>query len=207
MSTVDDIGADVPNVLAVNDILSPVTLLQTNEESSQIFGLEFTGAHSFDYLPGIFSGLGVKASYNFALSDFDFEDGDFGEATTVNEDGDIVSFREGFVSPADLPGLSTHTANVQAFWKIGRGTITGIGKYRSDFFQQSNSAPTVLRFIDDALIFDARYSYNINKNIKLTLEGTNLFNSPREQQIPTLDGVGQFSVFGPRYLVGVTARF
>jgi len=210
VNTVDTLSPAEGESIIVEDtenVSVGVELLNTNEDSSEIFGLEFTGAHSFTYLPGIFSGLGVKASYNFATSDFEFEDGQFGEATVIDVDGNIISLREGFVSPANLPGLSKHTANVQAFWKIGRGTLTGIGKFRSNFFQQSNSAPTIVRFIDDALIFDARYSYNINKNLKLSIEGTNLFNSPREQQIPTLEGVGQFSVFGPRYLVGLTARF
>ena len=210
VNTVDSLtlaDGEVANILDTQEVDVLVDLLTTNEDSNTIFGIEATAAHSFTYLPGIWSGLGFKTSYNYANSNFEFEDGNFGDATTLDTDGNVVSFTEGFLAPADLPGLSAHTANVQAFWKIGRGTITAIGKYRSDFFQQSNSAPTIIRFIDDALIFDARYSHNINKNIKLTLEGTNLFNSPREQQIPSLDGVGQFSVFGPRYLVGITARF
>lgn len=40
-------------------------LQQVSDESSDLFGVEFTGSHQFSYLPGILSGLGVKVSYNY----------------------------------------------------------------------------------------------------------------------------------------------
>jgi len=189
------------------DVTVNVPVLTTSDENNTIFGIETTLAHAFTYLPGIWSGTGFKLSYNYANSNFEFEDGLFGEAVTLAENGDILSVREGFVAPADIQGLSTHTANGQVYWKIGKTTLTGIGKYRSAFFQQFISTPLNLRFIDEAFVLDARLKHKVNKNLEVSLEGTNLLNTAREQFNPTLDNFAELNVFGPRVFLGVRAKF
>ncbi len=188
------------------DVTVLVPVQTTTDESNTIFGVEVNAAHAFDYLPGLLSGLGFKVSYNYAESNFEFEDGQFGEAVTLNG-GDIVSIREGFIPPANLPGFSNHTANGQVYWNVGNATLTGIGKFRSSYFQQFISTPLNLRFIDDAFVADARLSYKVNKNFKVTLEGTNLLNTAREQFNPTLDSFAEINVFGPRFFLGITGKF
>jgi len=184
-----------------------VPVLTTTDEKNTIFGVEINAAHAFTYLPGALSGFGFKASYNYADSDFEFEDGQFGEAVQLNQNGEIVSVRQGFIPPANLVGLSKHTANGQVYWGNGALTVTAIGKYRSDFFQQFISTPLNLRFIDDAFVLDGRISYKINDRLKLSLEGTNLLNTAREQFNPTRDNFAEINVFGPRYFAGITAKF
>ena len=187
------------------DVVVPV--LTTIDDSNDIFGIEINAAHAFDYLPGLLSGTGFKLSYNYADSNFDFEDGRLGESVTFDENGNIIAERGGFIPPANLVGLSTHTANGQVYWGIGDATLTAIGKYRSSFFQQFIGTPLNLRFIDQAFVMDARLSYKLNKNIKLSLEGTNILNTAREQFNPTLDSFAEINVFGPRVFAGITAKF
>jgi len=184
-----------------------VPVLTTTDEKSTIFGVELNAAHAFTYLPGLWSGLGFKASYNYADSNFEFEDGQFGEAVTLDQTGEIVSVRQGFVAPANLVGLSKHTANGQVYWNVGDASVSAIGKYRSSFFQQFISTPLNLRFIDEAFVLDARFSYKINDNLKFSIEGTNLLNTAREQFNPTRDNFAEINVFGPRYFAGITAKF
>ena len=184
-----------------------VPVLTTTDEKNTIFGVEVNAAHAFTYLPGALSGFGFKASYNYADSDFEFEDGQFGEAVTLDQSGEIVSVRQGFVPPANLVGLSKHTANGQVYWGSGDLTVTAIGKYRSEFFQQFIGTPLNLRFIDEAFVLDARLSYKINDNLKFSIEGTNLLNTAREQFNPTRDNFAEINVFGPRYFAGITAKF
>lgn len=184
-----------------------VPVQTTTNEQSTIFGIEATAAHAFTYLPGYLSGLGFQVSYNYADSDFEFESGRQGENVVFDENGNVVSTLTGIIPPANLPGLSEHTASGQLYYDIGNFNITGILKYRSEFFQQFINTPLNLRFIDDSTVFDARASYKINKNIRLTLEGTNIFNEPRRQFNPTLDSFAEINVFGPRYFAGVRAKF
>ena len=189
------------------DIAVTVPVLTTSDENNTIFGVETTLAHAFTYLPGIWSGTGFKLSYNYADSNFEFEDGRLGEAVTFDEAGNIVSFREGLIPPANLVGLSTHTANGQVYWKIGKTTLTGIGKYRSSFFQQFITTPLNLRFIEESFVLDARLKHKVNKNLEISLEGTNLLNSAREQFNPTVDSFAEINVFGPRVFLGLRAKF
>ena len=184
-----------------------VPVLTTTDDTSTIFGVEINAAHAFTYLPGVFGGLGFKASYNYADSDFEFEDGQFGEAVTLDQSGEIVSVREGFIPPANLVGLSDHTANGQIYWNIGDASIAAIGKYRSEFFQQFITTPLNLRFIDEAFVLDGRISYKVNDNLKVSLEGLNLLNTAREQFNPTVDNFAEINVFGPRIFLGITGKF
>lgn len=184
-----------------------VPVLTTTDERSSIFGVEINAAHAFTYLPGALSGFGFKASYNYADSDFEFEDGQFGEAVTLDQNGEVAAVRQGFVPPANLVGLSEHTANGQIYWGNDNLTVTAIGKYRSEFFQQFIGTPLNLRFIDEAFVLDTRISYKINDNLKFSLEGTNLLNTAREQFNPTRDNFAEINVFGPRFFAGLTAKF
>ena len=118
-----------------------------------------------------------------------------------------MSVREGFVPAADLVGLSKHTANGQVYFDIGEASFSAIGKYRSEFFQQFIGTPLNLRYIDDAFVLDARASYKINDNFKISLEGTNLLNTAREQFNPTEDNFAEINVFGPRVFLGITGKF
>ena len=183
-----------------------VSTQNIGEGSSTIFGFEATASHTFSYLPFPLDGFGFKASYNFADADFDFNDGQFGEETLIDANG-VATQLSGLIPPADLPGLSKHTANGQIFYGIGKLNLQGIVKYRSDFFQQFLTTPQNLRFIEDATVFEARISYKISDNVRLSIEGVNLFNEPRVQTNPTADSFAEINVFGPRYFVGLTAKF
>lgn len=80
-------GGSVPVVVGENfdidgvSVTVPVEQLATSDQKSDLIGFELTGSHSFSYLPGIFAGLGVKASYNYAHSNFKTEDLRTGEST------------------------------------------------------------------------------------------------------------------------------
>jgi len=198
-----------PETFTINGVDSEV-LVQvpiTTDENSTIFGIEVTAGHAFTYLPGLLSGVGFNVSYNYADSDFETEDGQFGESITLDENGEILETLPGFVVPANLQGLSEHTANGRVYWNVGDATFTGIGKYRSSFFQPFVDNGADLRFIDGAFVLDARFSYKINKNLKFSLEGTNLLNTARNQFRTTTDNFGELNVFGPRYFAGITAKF
>lgn len=189
------------------NIDAQVPVQTTSNDTNTIIGFETSVAHAFTYLPGVLSGLGFNASYNYADSNFEFEDGQFGEAVTLAENGEIVAVRDGFIPPAGLVGLSRHTASGRVYLNVGKATLTGIGKFRSSFFQQGINTPLNLRFIDSAFVADARLSYKLNKNFKVSIEGTNLLNTARQQFNPTLESFAEINVFGPRVFLGVTATF
>lgn len=183
-----------------------VTTINTSEDTSTIYGIEVTAAHRFSYLPKPFDGLGFKLSYNYAESDFEFQDDTLGAITMVNEDG-TTSTSDALIPPSEIFGLSKHVLSAQAYYEIGDFEFQGVYKYRSRYFQQFVGSPGRIRYVDGAGVFEARISYALNDNLRLSLEGLNLFNEPRMDYRGTVNDFGQLHLYGPRYYVGIRARF
>ena len=94
-----------------------VTAPQTSEDTSTIYGAEITATHSFSYLDSWLSGFGIKLSYNYADSNFEFEDENFGSSTVIDPNtGDLIS-RTGIVAPANLFGFSEHVISTQLYYQ------------------------------------------------------------------------------------------
>ncbi|NNE59140.1 MAG: TonB-dependent receptor [Hellea sp.] len=185
----------------------PVSVQQTNNDTSSLFGIEFTGSHSFSYLPGLLSGLGAKVSYNYVDSNFEFEDSRYGNAYTRQLDGSIIQTNQGIIAPGGLPGLSEHTFTAQAYYQIDDFDFGINYKYRDDYFQPFTSDGTRLRFIGDVGVWEARAAYKINDNFRLSAEAINLFSAPKEQYAFVRDDLYEVNDYGPRIFVGLRGRF
>ena len=184
-----------------------VTTQQTTSDSSKIYGFEMTAAHRFSYLPAPLDGLGFKLSYNYAKSNFENQDGDFGAIGTVRADGSVI-FSEALIPPANLFGLSKHVLSAQVYYQLGGLDLQGVYKYRSRYYQAFVGDSTGrLRYTDAASVFEARVSYKLTDNIRFSLEGINLFSEPRTDFRPTVGDLSQNLAFGPRYFAGVRVKF
>lgn len=182
-------------------------LQQVNDETSNLFGIEFTGSHNFSYLPGFWSGLGAKVSYNYVDSNFEFEDGNYGDVFEGQEDGSIVQVRQGIIAPGNLPGLSKHTLSAQAYYQIGDFDMQVNYKYRSDYFQPFTGNGTVLRFVGDVDTWEARASYDITDNFRVQVEAINIFSEPKTQFANLVDDLYEVNDYGPRIFFGLRGRF
>ena len=183
-----------------------VTTPQTSDDTSTIYGFELTATHSFSYLDNWMNGFGVKLSYNYADSDFEFEDENFGSSTVIDSgSGDLVD-RVGIVPPANLFGFSEHVLSAQLYYQYEDFDASLNYKYRSDYFQQFITTPGALRFVGDTEVFEAKLSYRLDRNWKFSLKAINLFDEPRRQYRPTLDNFAEINVYGPRVFAGVQYR-
>ncbi len=163
--------------------------------------------HSFSYLDSWLSGFGIKLSYNYADSNFEFQDESFGESTVIDpSSGDLIS-RTGIVAPANLFGFSEHVISTQLYYQWEDLSASINYKYRSNYFQQFVNTPGAIRFIDDTEVFEARVSYRLNKNWKFSLEAINIFDEPRRQYRPTQDNFAEINVYGQRVFAGVQFRY
>ncbi|GMG85868.1 hypothetical protein MNKW57_01890 [Biformimicrobium ophioploci] len=183
------------------------TMTQTNEDTNDLNGIEITGTHRFSYLPGLLSGLGTKISYNYADSDFEFEDSNYGSITVLADDGSVYSQTKGIVAPGNVPGFSEHVFSGQLYYQIGKLDTSLIYKYRSEYFQPYTSNGTRLRFVGDVGVWEARASYELTDNVKLSLEAINLFDEPKKQYFYTRDTLGELNSYGPRVFMGLKAKF
>ena len=189
------------------DVEFPVAVQQTSNQTSNILGVEITAAHRFSYLPGILSGLGAKISYNYANSNFEFEDSRYGDLYTRQLDGTVIQTNAGIIAPAGLPGLSKHTLSAQVYYQIGGFDMQVNYKYRDSYFQPFVSDGTRLRYIGEVGVWEARMSYYLTDNVRLTAEAINLFSAPKEQFAFVQDDLYEVNDYGPRIFFGARARF
>ena len=182
-------------------------LQQVNDETSNLFGIEFTGSHRFSYLPGLLSGLGAKVSYNYVDSNFEFEDSRYGDVFVGQADGSVVQTNEGIIAPGGLPGLSKHTLSAQVYYQIGELDLQVNYKYRDDYFQPFVSDGTRLRYIGGVGVWEARASYDLSDNFRVSVEAINLFSEPKEQFAFVRDDRYEINDYGPRIFFGLRGRF
>ena len=183
-----------------------VVVTQVTEETSDLYGFEMTATHAFDYLPGFWGGFGAKLSYNYADSDFEFFDGDTGAGVSFN-DGVATEF-DGVSEPAGLFGLSNSVVAAQLYWSGGDFDAQLIYKSRDQYFQQfTRSNTTRLRYVTDADVLELRLGYDVTDNLSLSFEALNILDEPRIDNLRIEGNVSQVLSYGPRYFVGLKARF
>jgi iron complex outermembrane receptor protein len=190
------------------EIEKPVTVTQTDGDTSTLWGMEITAAHNFSYLPGAFlSGLGAKIGYNYGNSNFEFEDSLYGDLYQTDLDGNRTQTNIGIVAPANVPGFSDNVFSGTLYGEWGGFGASLIYKYRSEYFQPYTSNGTRIRYVGDVGVWEARASYAINEHISISVEGINLFNEPKQTYYFTDDNFGERNVYGGRYFIGLRGKF
>ncbi|MBT8082798.1 MAG: TonB-dependent receptor [Gammaproteobacteria bacterium] len=185
----------------------PIVLQQTNDSTSTLAGIELTASHNFSYLPAFLSGFGAKISYNYADSDFEFEDSLYGDRGFIDDSGNFVQTHEGIIPPGNVPGFSRETFSGQLYYQVGEFDGSLIYKYRSGYFQPYTSNGTRLRYIGEVGVVEARASYYVTDNIRLSVEAINLLDEPKSQYFFVKDNLGEMNYYGPRVFVGLRGKF
>ncbi|WP_372620193.1 TonB-dependent receptor domain-containing protein, partial [Alteromonas stellipolaris] len=179
----------------------PVTNSVTTDEESDIFGLEASIAYRWD------NGIGVKIGYNYADTDFEFEDSLYGDTFITDVDGNTTQLTAGIVDPASVPGFSEHVFSTQVYYQIGDLDTAIIYKYRSEYFQPYTSNGTRLRYVDEVGVWEARMSYKVNEHVRVKLEAINLFSAPKSQDYYVQGNLGEVNDYGPRLFAGVSLKY
>ena len=188
-------------------ITSPVTVSQVSPDSSYLYGLEVSAAHTFSYLPGFLSGFGTKLSLNISESNFEFEDSNYGDVSLREADGTLVPLTIGIVEPGSIPGYSDTVFSGQLYYGKDWFDASIIYKYRSEYFQPYTSNGTRLRYVGDVGVWEARASFELSENFKLIVEGINLFNEVKQTYYYTTDNFGERNIYGARYFIGLRGKF
>ena len=153
-----------------------------NIGSANVYGLEVGFQHTFDYLPAPFDGLGVTLN-----------------ATFVKSSADNSSFA--------LEGLSD-SQNAVLFYAKGPIEVRLAYNHRDGFLStQSNATGGLPIYTKTAGQFDAQASYAINDNFSVYAEGTNLNDAKTQTYGLYANQFLSLVDTGPRYAVGLRAKF
>lgn len=185
------------------DITVPVILTETSDTKSRIYGLELSGSYRFSDLPYPFDGLGMKASYNYANSNYENED------LRLGDQYDPVTGRTipGIIDPVNIFGLSKHVVSGSVYYELGPVELQGIYKYRSPYFQQFVGAAAQNRIVRGAGVVDFRATWRVDDHLSLSFEGSNINNAERVEDMPITGGVREVHLYGSRYYLGARYRF
>jgi TonB-dependent receptor len=181
-----------------------------NQSEADIVGVEVAGQYFFDELPGLWSNFGVQANYTRL-------DVDANPPTTfldANGDGEPDGF-EGIIRVDNLNGIigqSKNFANLVGIYQDESLEIRLAYQYRDEFL---NSYETYItgnpNIQDDNFSLDLSIKYQINDNLKVSLQGTNLTDELQTSQ-DILNNQGQryqrsSFLFDRRFQFGVQYTF
>jgi TonB-dependent receptor len=156
-----------------------------NAEGGYIRGLEFSYTQIYSMLPGIWSGLGMSASYSFTESEI--------QRTVGN----------GVFADA-LPGLSENVAQVTLFWEY-EGFETRIsGRYRDQFVSEQVAVNDQTVNFAEELVIDYQASYEVNENISVLFQVNNVTDEPTRSYFSSEEQTGTIQFFGTQYFLGMT---
>jgi TonB-dependent receptor len=201
------------------EILGPVN----EKNGGNIRGLEFGSQTFFDFLPGLFSGLGMQANYTYVHQAGIHNS----NLITATSSGGVGAFGAGqqavtgiVLDSHRLQGVSDHTFNVVGLYEKGPIGLRIAYNWRSRYLTQNLDCCIGLPVYQKAAGFlDGSIRYSVGSHLELSLDVTNLLDTrvAYEQQIFGDSSVtpGAASVFKDsgwsrvdrRYQFGVRAKF
>lgn len=178
----------------------PITNSVTSGEDSEILGLEASFSYRWD------NGIGMKFGYNYADTDFEFQDSLYGDTFETDVDGNTTQLTDGIIESASVPGFSKHVFSSQLYYQIGGFDTAVIYKYRSEYFQPYTTNGTRLRYVDGVGVWEMRASYKIDEHFRVKAEAINLFSAPKSQDFFVEGNLGEVNDYGPRLFLGLSYK-
>lgn len=143
-----------------NGIAFDEAVIPINGESAEIFGMEFSFAQAFTFLPAPFDGL--LFNFNYTYTD--------AEGTVLDEDNNPR------VIP--LPAASENTFNAVIGYESGPFSIRLAGTYRDLYLDELGATPDTDRFVQDHFQLDASARFTATENLQFFWEWINITDEP-----------------------------
>lgn len=141
-------------------------------------GFELGYQQTYDFLPGLLSGLGFSGTYTYV------DGGDFSNA-------DLVQNRSLFASSQPLAGVSKHTVNATLFYEKGPLSARAAYNWRDEFLitPRDDIFPFSPIYQEATGQLDASIFYSVTDFLKLGVQGVNLLDDVTEtSQVVDFDG-------------------
>ncbi|MGX7953425.1 TonB-dependent receptor [Tsuneonella sp. HG249] len=148
-----------------------------NTDGGTLKGVEVAYQQTYDFLPGILSGLGSQLTYTYV------DAGDFRNT--------FLEAAGSFAASQPLAGVSKHTVNAVLFYEKGRVSARAAYNWRSEFLitPRDDIFPFSPIWGEDTGQLDASIFFSITDQIKLGVQGVNLLDEvTRTSQVIDFDG-------------------
>lgn len=181
-----DLGIEVP----AGQVAGAFETFVNNDKGGYIRGIELAGTKTFSTLPGIWSGLGVTASYSYTQSETEVSGGNL------------------YGQSLPLPGLSENVWSVTGFWDIGNFSTHVNVRYRDEFILNmpvpGSSTPV---YSQPYTTVDAQASYSFDNGIDVVFSVNNLTNEADIIEYGQDNAFGEYKEFGRQFYLGVNYSY
>ncbi len=148
-----------------------------NLDGAAIHGFEVAYQRYFDFLPGLWSGLGVQANYthivNKGVSNSNLTTNSGSGTTSTSGNGETDS-----INPHALEGLSKDAYNVVAMYEKGNWGARLAYNWRSTYLVTALDCCVGLPVWEKAMgTLDGSIRYKVNDHVELNLSGSNILGS------------------------------
>jgi TonB-dependent receptor len=174
-----------PITVTIPTVNGTYTTAQNNSEGGYIRGIELAYTEIYSMLPGLWSGLGVNASYSYTESEI--------QRTTGNG-----------VYTGNLPGLSEQVASVTLFWEYEGFESRVSTRYRNPFVSKQVGVNEQTVNYDGETVVDFQASYAINDNLSVLFQANNVTDAPTKSYFGDESLTGTIQYFGTQYFLGMT---
>ncbi|MFM5894554.1 MAG: TonB-dependent receptor [Novosphingobium sp.] len=150
-----------------------------NDLSGKLKGFEIAYQQTFDFLPGLLSGLGAQMTYTYVdASDFVTPNISGIGSPSVNSTGNPINGGP-FTSLVPNSGTSKHTINATVFYEKGPFSARASYNWRSAFLvtPREDLFPFSPVFQEAGGQLDGSIFFAVNDHLKLGVQGVNLLDS------------------------------
>jgi iron complex outermembrane receptor protein len=160
-----------------------------NTDGGIVKGLELGYQQAFDFLPGAWSGLGTTINYTY----------------TEGEGGE----KDFYGSTMPMADNSENQVNAVLWYEYDQWQARIAYNYRSERFigRAWNDGSPAAWWQAPTSYVDASVSYDINDNVTVYLQGTNITEEYEETYMQWSDVIVNQNVYEARYTLGVRAKF
>jgi TonB-dependent receptor len=147
-----------------------------NAQDGKIKGFELAYQQTYDFLPGLLSGLGSQLTYTY-VDGSDLTNANLanpGEPSVTTGGQELFGGTFAFLQP--LAGLSKHTINATLFYEKGPLAMRAAYNWRSAFLitPRDDIFPFSPIWQESSGQLDASIFYAVNKHVKIGIQGVNL---------------------------------
>lgn len=176
-------GFDTVNYTSPSGVSTDVSVEgPVNDQGGNLKGFELAYQQTYDFLPGLLSGLGSQITYTY-VDGGDFSNpnlssvGQSSVTTAVNSLGGGA-----FTGLQPLAGLSEHTVNATIFYEKGPLALRAAYNWRSEFLitPRDDIFPFSPIYQESTGQMDASIFYSVTDNIKLGIQAVNLLDEVTE---------------------------
>ncbi|MBW4332020.1 TonB-dependent receptor [Stakelama sp. CBK3Z-3] len=186
-----------------------VTTPVNSTETGHVKGAEFGYSQTYDFLPGILSGLGLSANFTYVDAN------GVQQSTLSVTDPDVAAGNVASVDTSKLPleGLSKYTYNIQPFYQYGKLEMRAAYTWRSRYLLTTRDVivPFAPIFAEPTGQLDASIFYDVTPRVRIGIQAVNLTDKQtRTTQVindELLRAPRSWFVTDRRFTLSVRARF